>query len=283
VSVYSLVLSSYWTGTTGRQHRAIGSDAQVLALYSITSPAANLYGVYYVSPAQMQYETGLSAERVRQLLGTFQEQDFAYYDWRTEWMWIKKMARWQLCPTKPLKTGDLRLIGLSRWYQSCPLNPWLGPFYDTYSTLFALSQRRPTENESRGLPPLPPPASDSSLIVSGAVVEPPKSLATSRTARFAEWWTRYPKKRGKSAAYSEFEKLPLTDALFERMLVTLERQRISSEWLKESGRYIPDPARYLSRGHHLDELEVERVVVSEEEIDTAVSVSQWMSQKGRKE
>ena len=59
---------------------------------------------------------------------------------------------------------------------------------------------------------------------------------------FERFWLAYPKKVGREEAYRVFceEKVPLST-----LLPALERQKVSPQWLKEGGRYIPNPATWL--------------------------------------
>lgn len=46
---YGIVKPAFWNGETGRQIRAVGADAQLVALYLMTNPHANAIGMYYPS------------------------------------------------------------------------------------------------------------------------------------------------------------------------------------------------------------------------------------------
>ena len=48
---YAIVTPQFWTGTTGREIRARGRDAQLVALYLMTSPHANMLGPLLPPPA----------------------------------------------------------------------------------------------------------------------------------------------------------------------------------------------------------------------------------------
>ena len=59
---------------------------------------------------------------------------------------------------------------------------------------------------------------------------------------FEQFWGAYPKKVGREEAYRVFceQKVPLST-----LLPALEQQKVSPQWLKEGGRYIPNPATWL--------------------------------------
>lgn len=73
------------------------------------------------------------------------------------------------------------------------------------------------------------------------VIEP--SLTTN--AQFAEFWANYPRKKNKGDAEKAFKALKVSDALMETMLSAIETAKLSSDWLKCQGQYIPYPASWL--------------------------------------
>ena len=70
---------------------------------------------------------------------------------------------------------------------------------------------------------------------------------------FEEFWSSYPKKVGKESAKKAFQKVkePL-----ETLLSAIEQQKCSSQWSKDGGQYIPNPATWLNQHRWEDELEV---------------------------
>lgn len=76
--------------------------------------------------------------------------------------------------------------------------------------------------------------------------------ATNARARdFDAFWSAYPKKVGKQSARKAFEKAKVP---LETLLTAIERQKCSSQWSRDGGRYIPNPATWLNQGRWEDEL-----------------------------
>lgn len=71
---------------------------------------------------------------------------------------------------------------------------------------------------------------------------------------FETFWKAYPKKRAKDDALKAFEKRKPDSDLLAAMLLAIETQRASDEWVKESGKYIPYPATWLNDGRWQDEM-----------------------------
>lgn len=68
---------------------------------------------------------------------------------------------------------------------------------------------------------------------------------------FEKFWSAYPKKVGKKSARKAFDraKMPV-----ETLLSAIERQKCSTQWSKDNGQYIPNPATWLNQGRWDDEL-----------------------------
>jgi hypothetical protein len=75
-------------------------------------------------------------------------------------------------------------------------------------------------------------------------------------ARFERWWDGYPKKVGKDAAWTEFQKLAPDDHLVNAMITAVAEQRASEQWQDANGRYIPHPRTWLHQGRWQDQLDV---------------------------
>lgn len=69
---------------------------------------------------------------------------------------------------------------------------------------------------------------------------------------FEEFWQAYPKKVGKTAAQKAWSKLKSHKNSLELIKAALEWQRVSDQWTKENGQFIPNPATYLNQGRWLD-------------------------------
>jgi hypothetical protein len=74
-----------------------------------------------------------------------------------------------------------------------------------------------------------------------------------RHARFARFWSEYPKKVAKPDAVKAWAKLEPDDVLTASILVALERQKKSGQWHKDGGQYIPNPATWLNKRRWEDE------------------------------
>ena len=71
---------------------------------------------------------------------------------------------------------------------------------------------------------------------------------------FERFWMCYPRKVGKDAAWSVWDRLKPDLALVDTMIAVVGRQCQSPQWLKDGGQYIPHPRTWLNQGRWQDEV-----------------------------
>ncbi len=146
---YAKVSPRFWLGETGKELRKAGAEAQVVAFYLMTSPHANMLGLYYLPVLYLAHETGLGLEGASKGLQRASEAGFCSYDHDSEMVWVHEMAAWQV--GEALKPGDNRCAGIRNEYASLPENAFLSAFYGRYKTDFHLDVRRNnSRNSTRG-------------------------------------------------------------------------------------------------------------------------------------
>lgn len=153
---YSKVGPKFWIGSTGKKLRAAGAEAQVVALYLMSSPHANMLGLYYIPQMFIAHETGLGLEGATKGLLSAIEAGFCEYDAASEMVWVIEMAKYQV--GEALKEKDLRIKGVQNEYDSLPNNPYLSRFYDQYAASFCMTSKRgavPPEDQFSQAPSKP--------------------------------------------------------------------------------------------------------------------------------
>jgi hypothetical protein len=149
---YSKVGPQFWIGKTGKKLRAAGAAAQLVGLYLMTSPHANMTGLYYVSRESIAHETGLGIEGASKGLQSCIEAGFCSYDDESEMVWVHEMAFYQIADK--LSPNDKRSAGVQNEYDALPDNPFLGYFFEKYSVAFNMKSNRagsPIEAPSKPL------------------------------------------------------------------------------------------------------------------------------------
>ena len=74
--------------------------------------------------------------------------------------------------------------------------------------------------------------------------------------QFAEFWKEYPRKVAKAKAEKVWESVKPTDEVFEKIMQAVRRQKISEQWRKDNGQYIPHPTTWLNQKRWEDEIDI---------------------------
>jgi hypothetical protein len=133
---YATVSPRFWTGETGRALRAEGRDVQLLALYLITSPHANMIGLYYLPLPLAGHEIGMDLVEVTAAMHGAEEAGFCQYDWEGAVVFVPEMARHQLGAA--LGKGDKRRKGVVSMLLALTDSPLAVAFAERYATAYDL-------------------------------------------------------------------------------------------------------------------------------------------------
>lgn len=239
-----------------------------LAHYLYSCPGAVKYGLYGKPLEVMAAEFGRTQAQLKGALEVLGKLEYAHFDEATSFVWVPKMAFWQLKPL-PLKVRDHNIKAARQWYRELPRNPYIGEFFDRYDFDLRLSDADVwpgTEVGRREWSTAPATLLDEAMAVESqalAIAEPAPPAKERRAsmdlrqleADFETWWKVYPKKSGKLAARTEWMKhQPTRDTPIEKLLEKLAEQCRSFDWTKDGGKWIVDPERYIKRGRWLDEV-----------------------------
>lgn len=140
---FAKVSPQFWTGRTGKDIRAMGRDCQVLALYLITCPNANMIGLYYLPIPTMAHEIGSPFEGASKALRRLSEGAFCAYDEDSEVVWVREMARFQIGDA--LHANDKRIEGIRRELDALPKSYLISEFRDRYRRQFHLGEEAPSK------------------------------------------------------------------------------------------------------------------------------------------
>lgn len=142
---YGMVSPRFWIGETGRKLRSM-PYAQRVAMYLLTAPASEMTGVYYCPVATILNDVGLPSESlardhegalkaVKEALKTLRSLNFCEFDFDSEYVFVKEMARWQIA--EKLKPTDNRVKGIIKTVESMP-EPMRARFIARYNGDFSL-------------------------------------------------------------------------------------------------------------------------------------------------
>jgi hypothetical protein len=145
---YGVVSPKFWIGGTGKALRG-NVEAQLVAVYLMTSPHANMIGVFYCPLDTIAKETGLSAEGASKGLQSLIEADFCQFDASTEEVFALRMAAYQV--GEQLDAKDNRCKGVAKELERVMSDRLKSAFRAIYSVAFHLP-------EATAKPPVSTPA-----------------------------------------------------------------------------------------------------------------------------
>jgi hypothetical protein len=79
------------------------------------------------------------------------------------------------------------------------------------------------------------------------------SASESTEDGFADFWSAYPKKVAKPKALKAWKKIKPAGQVLASLMAALEKQKASTDWLKDAGQFIPFPASWLNGRRWEDE------------------------------
>ena len=106
--------------------------------------------------------------------------------------------------------------------------------------------RKLSKRQAKGGSPSPSPSPSPSSSSSS----PPNPLVQNGFERF---WEAYPRKQAKAKARQIWSRLKSDDDLLETMLDAIAKWRLTDQWQKDGGIYIPMPSTWLNQKRWQDE------------------------------
>jgi hypothetical protein len=155
-------------------------QTQIVALYLMTSPHANMIGVFHCPLIYISHDTGSPLEGASEGLKKLIESGFCTFDEESEMIWVHEMAKYQI--GEELKDSDNRVKDIQKQYINLPEGIIKQGFYDKYHASYHLphscshispseappkplrSQKQKQEQEIKPLSLVPIDVSDSRLV-----------------------------------------------------------------------------------------------------------------------
>ena len=149
---YGKVSPQFWIGETGKLLRG-NTEAQVLALYLMTSPHATMTGIFHCPIIYMAHETGLSLDGASKGLARLIEVGFCEYDESSESVFVINMAAHQI--DDYLKPNDKRVFGLRKYVENMTPARFQSRFIEIYGKRFHLVNKaeKASPYEAPSMPP----------------------------------------------------------------------------------------------------------------------------------
>ena len=237
---YAKVSAGFWVGKTGRSLRG-DPEAQIVALYLMTSPHSNMIGVFHCPLQYIAYETGLPLEGASKGLARLIEGQFCTYDDESETVWVHEMARFQIGDA--LKVGDNQCKGIQKAVDNIAETRIRTAFADRYADAFHLAQPvdkpKPLRRASKA-PPKPGAGTgtgDGSISSAGADQLPPGF------ARFWQTWPKTDRKEGKAECLKRWTARGL-EAFSDEIVAHVETLKATKKW--QDG-FDPAPLTFINQ------------------------------------
>lgn len=239
---YSKVSGSFWTRGTGKSLRG-DMETQIVALYLMTSPHANMIGVFNMPLGYIQIDTGLSIEGALKGLKKLVQGGFCTYDEQNEIVFVHEMATYQI--GEELKPADNRVKDIQKQYDNLPASLIKQGFFTKYAKAFCLVKTEKTTSPSKA--PSKPEAGTE------AGTEKPKPIVRTSSARFNEFWLSWPastRKVGKQACERKWKDKKLDD-IAEQIIKHVAEMKKTKQW---TDGFEPAPLTYINQGRWADEV-----------------------------
>lgn len=150
---YASIAPTFWTRGSGRRIRG-DKEAQLVALYLMSSPATNMVGIFHLVLPQLCHETGLTLEEARKGLQRCSEEQIAFWDEEEELVWVPALARYQIGEQMTRGKGgkpDHRVKGVERAIAPFKGHKFYDLFLERYAAAYLLTELM-EEGASEGLP-----------------------------------------------------------------------------------------------------------------------------------
>ena len=132
---YAKVTPQFWIGETGKALRG-DIEAQLVAMYLMTSPHSEWTGVFHCPILYIAHETGLPIEGASKALARLIEGGFCMFDAPSDTVFVFNMAKFQIGSV--LKPSDKRVKGIQDDVKKWPDGRIKTEFLRLYNALFSL-------------------------------------------------------------------------------------------------------------------------------------------------
>lgn len=150
---YAKVSPLFWTGKTGKALKRAGHEAVIVGLYLMTSPHANMIGVYHCPIGYIALDTGLGIEGASKGLQSCIEADFCTFEADSEYVFVHEFAAYQI--GDELQVTDKRCVGVANELGKVPEGQCRQLFRSKYGAAFHLPREgsavSPTDAPSKAL------------------------------------------------------------------------------------------------------------------------------------
>lgn len=130
---YGKVLTGMWMGDRVPAFSGLSIAAKVVALYLVSSPHANMLGLYRLPIAYLAADTGLTRPDAEEALKELAEAELVSYSTEQQFVWVRYFIPTQvLADTECLKANDNQSIHAQRVFDSLAGAPFRNDLLEAY-------------------------------------------------------------------------------------------------------------------------------------------------------
>lgn len=104
---YGKVYSRFWQN---RDVKRWSDGAKLAAVYLLTSPHANLVGIYYLPADYAAVDMGMEVGDVVKAFGELATHDFIAYDRESQWVWVRQFVAWNAFESPKVSISAARTL-----------------------------------------------------------------------------------------------------------------------------------------------------------------------------
>lgn len=244
MAYYRQIYTTFWTDAKVADD--FTPEDKYFYLYLLTNAHTNLSGCYEISKKQISVDTGYTIDVVTRLLDRMQNvHEIAAYSDSTKEVLLYNWHKYNW------SKSDKVLKGVANEYERIK-NP------EFRQEIYNLLADYGYKTDTLSIPYAYPMHTSVTVTVSNTVTDTVSDTVsdTEVETSFDKFWKAYPKKVGKKEAKKAFDRAKKTTDV-DTMIQAVIAQKGSSQWARDNGRYIPNPATWLNQGRWDDELQAE--------------------------
>lgn len=157
---------------------------------------------------------------------------------------------YRLRVTKPraeMMLNQLVLAGLFEWKDGvCRAHNWRGRQFQSDATTERVKQWRQQQRNVSVTVDATPQIQNRDRTETEQTPPNPQNGQARYSGEFEEFWAAYPRKAAKGDAWKAWRKLKPNSELRATILVAIERHKLTDDWQRQLGKFIPYPASWLN-------------------------------------
>ncbi len=145
---YATIAPQFWSGETGRALRRAGPNALLVAMYLLTTPHSNAFGLYYMPMMYLAHDLNLRIDDAQEAMDCCIRAGFCAYDSQAEVVWVRNMARFQV--GERISPKDNRAAWVAREWAKLPKCDLLDEFRAQYAEAYGMADSPSAMGEQGG-------------------------------------------------------------------------------------------------------------------------------------